>query len=86
MAKQVTDLETLNSALSGKDGSSTLIGERNRKALEVMKREVEKQGRRRVAIFYGAGHLTDFERRLDKQFDMQPSGKPSWLTAWDLTK
>lgn len=86
LAKQVTDLETLNSALAGKDGSSTLIGERNRKALAVMKREVEKRQRRRIAIFYGAGHLTDFERRLAKQFDLQPSGEPRWLTAWDLSK
>ena len=86
LAKQVTDLETLNSSLAGKDGSSTLIGERNRKALAVMKREVEKQGRRRIAIFYGAGHLADFERRLEKDFGMKPSGDPRWLTAWDLTK
>ena len=83
LARQVADMESLNKALAGKDGSSTLIGERNRKALEVLEREVNK-GKRRVAIFYGAGHLPDFERRLAKDYKMEPAGDPRWFTAWDL--
>ncbi|MCA9178515.1 MAG: hypothetical protein KDB14_28840 [Planctomycetales bacterium] len=86
MAKQVVDMETLNAALAGPDGSSTLIGERNRKALEVMSREIDQNGKRRIAIFYGAGHLPDFDRRLLKEFQLKRVDNVRWLTAWDLTK
>lgn len=44
-------------------GGTTLVGERNRHALEVTQREVA-NGRRRLAIFYGAAHLPDLEKRL----------------------
>ena len=86
MAKQILDMETLNAALSGPDGSNTLIGERNRKALEVMTREINEKRRKRIAIFYGAGHLPDFERRLTANHGMQRLDQVKWLTAWDLSR
>jgi len=82
MAAQIVDMEALNAALAGPDGSNTLIGERNRKALEVMSREV-KAGKKKLAIFYGAGHLPDFERRMKADHKLKPVGV-QWLTAWDL--
>lgn len=82
MAAQIVDMEALNAALAGPDGSNTLIGERNRKALEVMSREI-KAGKKKLAIFYGAGHLPDFERRMIAEHQLKPVGV-EWLTAWNL--
>jgi len=63
------------------NGGTSIIGERNRHALEVMEREM-KSGKKRLAIFYGAAHLPDMEQRLLKLgFKKQ---KTEWIKAWDL--
>ena len=81
LARQFQDMELQTSALSGPDGS-TIITERNKKALEVLRREI-KSGKRHLAIFYGAGHLADMESRLRKDFSMRRTGQ-KWLVAWSL--
>lgn len=48
-----------------------------------MLREQIGKGRRRIAIFYGAAHMDDFDRRLQADFGLQP-GETTWLEAWDL--
>ena len=40
-------------------------------------------GRRRIAIFYGAAHMDDFDQRLQEDFGLQPR-ETVWLEAWDL--
>lgn len=69
------------SALEGSKGS-TIITERNKKALEVLKREIA-AGKKRIGIFYGAGHLADMEQRLIEDFGLKRASE-SWLTAWNL--
>ena len=81
LAKQFESMEAMLSGLSGPDGS-TLITERNKKALEVLRREM-KAGKRKLGIFYGAGHLSDMHERLDKDFGLVPVSI-EWLEAWDL--
>ena len=81
MAKQFADLGGQMGVFDGPDGS-TIITERNGKALEVLSREI-KGGKKRIAIFYGAGHLADFQRRLEKDFQLKHV-KTSWLAAWSL--
>jgi hypothetical protein len=68
-------------ALEGPDGS-TLITERNKKALEVLKSEID-SGKKRIGIFYGAGHLDDMEERLLADFGLKRD-REQWLEAWDL--
>ena len=82
MASQFEDLGGQMRVLEGPNGS-TLITERNKKALEVLRREVQR-GRRKVAIFYGAGHMPDLARRLQAEWRLQPQ-KEQWLTAWDMS-
>ena len=41
-------------------------------------------GKRRLGIFYGAGHLPDMEKRLEKDFGLKRQST-TWLTAWDMT-
>ncbi len=81
MAGQFEDLEGQIAALGGKDGS-TLITERNRKALAVLKKQIE-AGKDRIAIFYGAGHMHDMQQRLKDEFGLAPIST-RWLTAWDM--
>lgn len=69
-------------AFAGSDGTSTIITERNLKALEVLKKEL-KAGHKKIGIFYGAGHLADMEKRMVSDFGFKRTGE-SWLTAWKL--
>jgi hypothetical protein len=79
-AQQFEDMEGL-SAFDGPEGS-TLITERNKKALRVLNRELM-DGKRRIAIFYGAGHMKDMEDRLINEFRMRRVSA-TWLTAWRM--
>jgi hypothetical protein len=83
MAEQFETMEEQMSSLSGPKGS-TIITERNKKALEVLRTQIE-QGKRHVAIFYGAGHLSDMEQRLINDFGLQKDSQ-RWLTAWSMTR
>jgi hypothetical protein len=81
MAEQFTDMDVLTAAFGGEEGSS-LITDRNAAAIDVLRDQIAK-GRRRIAIFYGAAHMEDFDRRLRKEFRLQPR-ETIWLEAWDL--
>lgn len=83
MAQQFEDLEGQMLAINGPDGS-TIITERNKKCFDVLSREI-KAGKKRIAVFYGAGHLADMETRLIRDFGMQRENT-RWLEAWKLTK
>ncbi|MHC4400562.1 MAG: hypothetical protein ACYTG0_12875 [Planctomycetota bacterium] len=80
-AEQFEDLEGSLTAISGPEGS-TLITERNKVALEVLRKQVA-QDKKKIAIFYGAGHMFDFAGRLRDDFDLAPVST-EWLVAWDL--
>jgi hypothetical protein len=82
MAKQFEDLDASMDVFGGKEGS-TIITERNKKALEVLRKQLGK-GKKNVGIFYGAGHLPDMHERLLSEFGLQLTGI-EWLTAWDMT-
>ncbi len=81
-AEQMQMMEGQMAALTGEDGKSTLITERNAKAFEVLDKEIE-SGKKKLGIFYGAGHLKDMHERLTKDYGMQPV-ETKWMDAWDL--
>jgi len=81
MAEQFTDMEVLTAAFGGEEGSS-LITDRNGAAAEVLAEQLA-AGRTRLAIFYGAAHMEDFDRRLRRDFSMEPE-EVEWVEAWDL--
>jgi hypothetical protein len=81
MAEQFDSMEGELEILDGPEGS-TILTERNRKAFEVLDREL-KAGRKKLGVFYGAAHLPDMERRLLKDFGMQRKAE-RWVTAWSL--
>ena len=83
MAEQFEDLEGSMNVFDGPDGS-TLISERNKRALDVLQKQLA-AGKKRIGIFYGAGHMPDIERRLAKApFSLEPKSV-RWLLAWDLS-
>lgn len=81
MAEQFQNLEGSVAAIGGPEGTSLIEG-RNAVALGVL-REKLYAGKQKVAIFYGAGHMKDFEKRLRKDFDLKPV-KTEWITAWEM--
>jgi hypothetical protein len=83
MAEEFQSMDGMLSAMDGPDGS-TLISERNKVALEVLRKQIG-MGKKKVAIFYGGGHMPDFDKRLRDQFGMAPSGT-RWVAAWDLKR
>lgn len=82
MAEQFADMDGGLSALNGPDGS-TLVTVRNTRAIDVLKREL-RQGKKKIAIFYGAAHMPDLEKQLAADLKMEPT-EQEWLQAWDLT-
>jgi hypothetical protein len=81
VARELAETESLLAGFGGEEGSS-LITERNKAALKVLKEQLT-AGKKHLAIFYGAGHLTDMDQRLRKEFGLEPTDI-TWLTAWDL--
>ena len=81
LAKQLSEMESLMVSFGGEEGS-TIITERNKKAL-ACSRSKWPTGKKHIGIFYGAGHLSDMDKRLRKDFHLQPESI-TWLTAWDL--
>lgn len=83
MAEQMQDMDSGMVIFNGKDGS-TIINHRNRKAFTILDREIE-DGKRKIGVFYGAGHLPDMEDLLMDEREMKRAGQ-FWLEAWNLRK
>jgi hypothetical protein len=81
MADQFQEMEGAMAIFEGPKGS-TLIGERNKRALAVLKQQIA-AGKKKIAIFYGAGHMADMEKHLRADFSMEPK-KSVWLQAWNM--
>ncbi len=83
-AKQLLDADAVTAGMDDAQGENTLIKGRNRKAFEVLERELA-AGKRKIAVFYGAGHLNDMAERLKTDFGLadQPD-EAKWLAAWNL--
>jgi hypothetical protein len=80
VGREFDRVENLMAGIESGNGT-VIIGERNRHALEVMKKQID-SGKKHLAIFYGAAHFPDMEQRLLKQgYKLQ---KLDWLKAWDL--
>jgi hypothetical protein len=77
MARQMAGSANLGPTLQ-----ALLVGDRNKKACEVLTTQIE-DGKQTIAIFYGAAHMPDFDQRLRRDFGLRRQGQ-EWLTAWDL--
>src|SRR5262249_11286003 len=68
LAEQLANVESPASGL-GPTLSNILIADRNEAAMKVFQKELA-QGKKKIAIFYGAGHMPDFEKHLRLDFDL----------------
>jgi hypothetical protein len=81
MADQFADMDMITAAFNGPSGS-TLITERNKAALAVLGKQIA-AGRKKIAIFYGGGHMPDMESRAIADYQLKRAGQ-EWLEAWSL--
>jgi hypothetical protein len=81
MAEQMEALESPDSGI-GATLSTILIADRNKAAMKVLGRESAK-GKKKIAIFFGAAHMPDFEKRLAEDFGLTRQ-REEWLQAWDM--
>jgi hypothetical protein len=81
LAEQFAEMDGSLIVINGPNGS-TLITERNKVALDVLKKQIA-AGKQKMAIFYGAGHMPDFQQRLRDELGLVPIST-QWLVAWDL--
>jgi hypothetical protein len=81
MAQQFETLDGALAVLDGPEGSSILT-ERNKRCFVVLDKQLA-GGKKKIAIFYGAAHLPDMERRLINDYGMKRTDE-SWLAAWRL--
>ncbi len=79
-ARELSRMEDMT-GMMGED--SVILGERNKKAVEVLDRQIA-AGDRRIGIFYGAAHMPGIEK-LMVQRGFHQVGEPDYLTAWDMT-
>jgi len=82
MAESFAATEDLEGGL-GPTLQRLLVDDRNEAAMKVFQKELAK-GKKRIAIFYGAAHMPDFEKRLMVDFGLRPT-KTEWVTAWRMT-
>jgi hypothetical protein len=83
MAEQFENMDGIMGALDGPEGSS-IITDRNQVALKKLGEQIA-GGKKKIAIFYGAGHMSDIEKHLVDDFKLHRDSE-QWLTAWKLEK
>jgi hypothetical protein len=60
-----------------------LVEDRNKACIKVLQQQLT-AGKKKIAIFYGAAHMPDFDKRLKEDFGMKRT-ESEWITAWNLT-
>lgn len=66
----------------GETLGTMLIADRNEAALLVLQDQLD-DGKKRIAIFYGAAHMPDMHERLVDQFGLKLQAT-EWVSAWNL--
>jgi hypothetical protein len=80
VARQLGEMEEHALGLDGPNGS-VIITERNKAAIKVLENVLE-DGKKDIAIFYGAAHMPDLAQRLQAMGFKHVATE--WRLAWDL--
>ena len=73
----------LTAALAGvRHGQRQVISSQDQRQADQLAKQIA-AGKKKIAIFYGAGHMSDFEKRIRKKFKLAPV-KTRWLVAWAM--
>jgi len=82
MAEQFGAMSSSGMSL-GATLDQSIVMDRNAATIRVFQKQLA-AGHKRIAIFYGAAHMPDFEKRLIRDFGLKRT-RTEWLTGWDLT-
>jgi hypothetical protein len=66
----------------GRTFNQLVVIDRNKACLEVLKQQL-KAGKKKIAIFYGAAHMPDFDKRLKEEVGVKRTTN-EWIDAWSL--
>jgi hypothetical protein len=84
LARQFDQMESLT-ALMERDGGSAILSGRNDVAVNKLQQVLASRKQRRVAVFFGAGHMPGIEALLIAKLDAHAAGE-EWLAAWTIPK
>ena len=79
LSKQIGEIGGEIDAMNGSNGSA-IVNDRNDKVL-AQAQKLRQEGKKKIAIFYGAAHLPDMAEKLEKDFQLQPK-QLEWIPAW----
>ena len=80
MAEQFEDAG--GDVVLGRTVNQLLVEDRNKACMKVLQQQLA-AGKKKIAIFYGAAHMPDFDKRLKEDFDMKRTTS-EWIDAWSL--
>jgi len=80
LARNFQDIEARTAGLEGENGT-VILTERNKVAIEAVRKALD-SGKRRLGVFFGGAHMKDLERRLGEMGFRRTAGR--WLVAWDI--
>jgi hypothetical protein len=61
----------------------TILGDRNRVALDTLEDALTNSGTTSISLFFGAAHMPGLERELIGSLGFEQTGQ-GWLTAWHI--
>jgi hypothetical protein len=68
----------------GRTINRLLVEDRNKACIKVLQQQLT-AGKKKIAIFYGAAHMPDFDKRLKEDFGMMRISS-DWINAWSLVE
>lgn len=80
LARNLAQMEEGGMGLDAMEGT-VILTERNRAAMKTLEQTL-KDGKRDIAVFYGAAHMPDLSKRLEELGFAQIA--TDWRRAWDL--
>jgi hypothetical protein len=66
----------------GRTINQLLVEDRNKACMRVLQQQL-RAGKKKIAIFYGAAHMPDFDKRLKEELGMMRISS-EWINAWSL--
>jgi len=84
LAKVFDQMESITAAMEGKNPSA-ILGGRNEVVMSKLKDVLANRKQRKVAVFFGGGHMPGIERALVADLKAKPVSE-EWLAAWTMLK
>jgi hypothetical protein len=84
LAKVFDQMESITAAMEGQNPSA-ILGGRNDVVMGRLKEVLANRKQRRIAVFFGGGHMPGIERALIADLKAKPVSE-EWLAAWTMRK